>query len=162
MASKDTAPHVPGGPAIAAAAKEALEWARLEEQAGREGKVHRAIVEDAARAAFLARPDVTTWQAGPALIVFRESYRPLPAGKETALPSLVVERSLAIGASPDWAGAEAAAGAAWPAVAAALGLHVTCKPARGALVRLTQVGDTEGAALALSLLSRPQFRRAVE
>jgi hypothetical protein len=154
----DTAPTLPG-PGLAERAASALEWRRLADQATAEAVLAAAPVLDAARLAYIARgADVGTWACGPALIVWRESYACLPDGHE--VPALLTERAWKIGRAPDWRAAEAAAGAAWPAVAAALGVAPEVRPAKGSLRALLRAGEEAQARAVLSALAAPQLRRA--
>ena len=155
----DTAPEVPGGPELAALAASVLDWRAIGAEAGAEEAQAARPVLDAARLAYVDRDgEVQTWQAGPALIVWRESYSALPLAH--GVTDLLTERTLKIGRSPDWTAARIAAGAAWPAVERALGLHEEVKPAKGSLRALVRAGEQGQARAVLACLAVPQIRRA--
>jgi hypothetical protein len=154
----DTAPSLDGA-GLGDAVASVLEWRDLGKQAGAQETIAAGPVIAAARLAYCGRAgEVGTWQCGPGLIVWRESYSALEAGH--GVTDLLTERSPRVGASPDWRGAEIAAGAAWPAVAAALGLTWQVRPARGSLRALIRAGEVGQARTVLECLAAPQIRRA--
>lgn len=158
----DTAPVIPAGPEVAKAAGEMLEWRRLAEEATGHERAARAIVEPAAMAAYLQRRgEVLTWQIGPAIVSFRESYSALPEELLGLVPELVRVPATKIGRSPDWAKAEALCGPVlWAQVAEALGVTTEWRPAKGSIAQLARAGDTKAVEACLAVLSAPQMRRA--